>query len=332
MFKTNKTKKLVSLLIVVTMLLAVAGIGAVSALGGKAGLVKTSANNVTVKIDGKNGEESYTVQPGDTITLYSYLNVTPGTEDDADTPNLDETGKISGIDATVKYDPDIFELKPEYTPRFEPNMFPIIGAAVTANLNQAGNVYFNASTASYYEFNTDDCVLVKCVFEVKEGAQGESKLEVPLLSLSAADDNGPKGTPTKLVYQGEKQKDFIKFETLEVPEHPTETESQAESQTESQAESQTESQAESQTESQTELQTESQAESQTESQAESQTESASGKATPDVSTTKSTSNTISNKTSGSAVQTGSTQIAVFFLAVLAITAGIAIFLKKRKAD
>ena len=273
-----RLKKIISLLIVVTMILTIVGIGVVSASGKTDDIAQTSTGASTVTVfDAAGQPQEYVVEVGDEITFYSYLNVYDCTQDDPTTTKFNEQGTIVNIDARVQYDSSMLELKPVFDEDddFLPDMFPQLNerGGISPNLNNPGVISFNASTVSSkgYNFKNNDCVLAKCVFDVI--AEGNSYITLPIISLNARDFGNTSSTEAtsvkflRLVDQGEKLENFTKFETLIAPEHPTQP-STEESTGESTEESTTESTTESTAESTAESTTESTAESSSETEVE----------------------------------------------------------------
>ena len=166
-----KTRKLISLLLVVSMLVSVFSVALVSTSAAATGNVAVTAAQPSATITA--GGESQSFHVGDTIKYTYYMNAT----------DISPNGKISGVDAAVYYDESILKFTGDRE-EICPNLLdPKISTAEDVH----NGIKFNDSNVGRgFKFNSDDKVLVELTFEVI--AEGTTDVYTHIETLYAVYD------------------------------------------------------------------------------------------------------------------------------------------------
>ena len=181
-------KKIISMLLVVAMVVAIAAIGVVST---------GAAETATVTVYDLNGNavtEQYNV--GDEFTVYTTLDVSASVT----------SGMIGSVQGTQTYTSSVLALANkvvgEYGEFVDLNtVFPITRENTIANAATAGKITFNASTPykdNAFKFNSADSKLMVTTYKVTAG--GKAEIKNTLKNLAIADDD-----LTRIVYEGKTQ-------------------------------------------------------------------------------------------------------------------------------
>ena len=261
--------------------------------------------NLFVKADGK----CYPVKHNETYT-YTYSLIVPDKN-------------ITSLDTTVNYDKDGLKMVlpvDEYGDLDTTAVFPVLGAATVSNPNEAeGKLIFNYSSVKGAAFNETKNVLVQIDFLVT-AESGTYSIDTVMRSLFGADW-------TSYIEEYNTVNDSFVISTVLslhgeplVPVEPTEdpTDEPTEDPTDEPTEAPTDESTEAPTDEPTEAPTDEPTEAPTD-------EPTTSPATPGQSATNDQS---SNGGTG-AVQTGSTSVALVFLAVLIAAAGIIVVCRKK---
>ena len=181
-------KKIISMLLVVAMIVAVAAIG-IATTG--------AAETATVKIYDLNGNAvTEQINVGGEFTVYTTLDVSKSVS----------SGLIGSVQGTQTYSSSVLELKDaaegEYGEIANLNeVFPVTGQATMSNASTAGKISFNASSPSKteaFKFDSATSKLIVTTYKVKSAGTAEVKTE--LKNLAIADDE-----LTRIVFQGQTQ-------------------------------------------------------------------------------------------------------------------------------
>ncbi|MBQ6499076.1 MAG: hypothetical protein IJI48_04170, partial [Ruminococcus sp.] len=166
-----KTRKLISLLLVVSMLVSVFSVALVSTSAAATGNVAVTAAQPSATITA--GGESQSFHVGDTIKYTYYMNAS----------DISPNGKISGVDAAVYYDESILKFTGDRE-EICPNLLaPVISSAEDVH----NGIKFNDSNVTRgFKFNSDDKVLVELTFEVI--AEGTTDVYTHIETLYAVYD------------------------------------------------------------------------------------------------------------------------------------------------
>ncbi|MBQ9472677.1 MAG: hypothetical protein IJU73_05980, partial [Ruminococcus sp.] len=166
-----KTRKLISLLLVVSMLVSVFSVALVSTSAAATGNVAVTAAQPSATITA--GGESQSFHVGDTIKYTYYMNAS----------DISPNGKISGVDAAVYYDESILKFTGDRE-EICPNLLdPKISTAEDVH----NGIKFNDSNVGRgFKFNSDDKVLVELTFEVI--AEGTTDVYTHIETLYAVYD------------------------------------------------------------------------------------------------------------------------------------------------
>lgn len=138
------------------------------------------------------------------------MNVSDVTEND-DSTTWNDKGKIANIQAEVQYDDSMLELQPVYNEDHDyiPDMFPQFSDSIVSNIENKGENKGKVSFNDYkiqkgFVFDTNNCILVKCVFKVI--AEGNSYITLPILYMAATYNESGKNYLMLLVEEGEKKR------------------------------------------------------------------------------------------------------------------------------
>ncbi len=174
-------KKLVSLLLIVTMVLSLFTIVPISVGATQASPVSVQADNgLYIKL----GDDLYEVNKGDIVTYNYYLTV--------NTQN-----KISSIDVNMRYDTEGLDLIPFIDEHGEVDAkkhFPDIYGGCVSNFDIDGKIYYNYSSVTGVRL-TNDLPLFTCQFKVT-ASEGIYEISEKLSTLADVEMN-------KIVYAEE---------------------------------------------------------------------------------------------------------------------------------
>ena len=182
-------RKFLSLLLALMMVASVAVVAVSAADTDAAGNAATETATVTLyNIKGESVTQTYAV--GDTVTAYTYMNVS----------NLGEgskKGKIASINGSQEFDPDILTLADAYDDDPDsydygliddvPAMLPVCGSGGIANAGHSGVIYYNASSPTGFSYNTDTSAMIITHYTVT--APGTTSIVNKMQTLALADDN-----------------------------------------------------------------------------------------------------------------------------------------------
>ena len=166
-----KTRKLISLLLVVSMLVSVFSVALVSTSAAASDAVAVTAAQPGATITAGGVSQSFHV--GDTIKYTYYMNAS----------DISPNGKISGVDAAVYYDESILKFTGDRE-EICPNLLaPVISSAEDVH----NGIKFNDSNVTRgFKFNSDDKALVELTFEVI--AEGTTDVYTQIETLYAVYD------------------------------------------------------------------------------------------------------------------------------------------------
>ncbi|MBQ6498576.1 MAG: hypothetical protein IJI48_01575 [Ruminococcus sp.] len=181
-------KKIISMLLVVAMIVAMAAIGMATT---------SAAQTATVTVYDLNGNavtEEYDV--GEEFTVYTTLDVTKSVS----------SGLIGSVQGTQTYTSSALELVNEFDSQYGEivdlnSVFPITRSATMSNASVAGKVTFNASTPSKtdaFKFDSSAAKLIVTTYRVKAASPAEVKTAIR--NLAIADDE-----LTRIVFEGKTQ-------------------------------------------------------------------------------------------------------------------------------
>jgi len=181
-------KKIISMLLVVVMVVAMAAIGIAST---------SAAETASITVYDLNGNaitEEYGV--GDEFTVYTTLDVSKSVSN----------GMIASVQGTQTYSSNVLELVDEVDAAYGEivdlkGVFPVTGDASMANGGTAGKITFNASnpsTTTAFKFDSADSKLIVTTYRVKTAAAGEVKTTIRNLAAADAD-------LTRIVFEGQTQ-------------------------------------------------------------------------------------------------------------------------------
>ena len=176
-------RKFLSLVLAIMMVASVAVI-AVSAADTDAAAAGAATATITLyNVKGESVTQTYAV--GETFTAYTYLNVS-GTGD----------SKCASINGSQEFNTSVLELADAYDSDPESfdygliddvtGMLPICGTGAIANAGHPGVVYYNASNARGFKYDSDNCALIITHYTVK--AAGTADITNKMQTLALSDD------------------------------------------------------------------------------------------------------------------------------------------------
>ncbi|MBQ1475517.1 MAG: PT domain-containing protein, partial [Ruminococcus sp.] len=191
-----KTRKLISLLLVVAMMLSVFSVAIVSASAADGDAATTASEKAIVHISGLDGKvETKEFNVGDDFYVYTTLNASQINE-----------GKIGSINARQLYTNSVVKLIDEYTENDGilelQDVFPITQYATMASGHHTdltddeeyhdptrGAIFYNASIASYrgFRFDDDDDILIKSHYQITN--PGEAYITNEVVTLACSDED-----------------------------------------------------------------------------------------------------------------------------------------------
>ena len=181
-------KKIISMLLVVAMIVAIAAVGMATTSAAQ------TASVTVYDLSGNAVTEEYAV--GEEFTVYTTLDVTKSVS----------SGLIGSVQGTQTYTSSVLELVNEFDSQYGEivdlnAVFPITRSATMSNAATAGKVTFNASTPSKteaFKFDSSAAKLIVTTYRVKSASPAEVK--TALRNLAIADDE-----LTRIVFEGKTQ-------------------------------------------------------------------------------------------------------------------------------
>ena len=167
-------KKYISILLALTISLYSCAISVISA-----GAQKEEALTITC-----DSTDSIICNVGDTVKYTCYLNVYDATQGNI-WQNDDSQGFLANVDALLSFDENYLRLSEIESKN---SVWPIIGDFTRYYCKSGEGLYYNATTDGFeFNFNSNDCILITCSFEVLK--KGATDLNTVFTTLGAQDEN-----------------------------------------------------------------------------------------------------------------------------------------------